>query len=143
VTGAETTREWAERHEAAWEIAPLYETVKGEGRTQTGYELRIYAQLGSQADGALEELTARVRQIAQEVAQMGDLPVESEVRTYDEGEYERPETGFADEVVVPVLLTFSDPEHPPVAAEAAAVIAAVESRLRDLGLKPRAWDSRP
>lgn len=136
------TSEWAQRHEAAWEITPLYEVVKGEGKTQTGYELRIYAQVDSQAEKAIDELTARVRRIAQEVVPAGELPLECEVRAYDEGEWERPETGFADEVVVPVALTFTDPAHPPTAETAAVVITAVEAKLQLLGLKPRAWDSR-
>lgn len=136
------TTEWARRHEAAWEITPLYEVVKGEGKTQTGYELRIYAQVDSQAEDAIAELTAHVRRIAQEVVPTGELPLECEVRAYDEGEWERPETGYADEVVVPVALTFTDPAHPPSAAVAAAIIAAVEAKLHLLGLKLRAWDSR-
>lgn len=136
------TREWARRHEAAWEIEPLYEVVAGEGRRQTGYELRIYAQVGSESEDASQELTAHARHIAREVAPVGDVPLESEVRAYDAGELERPETGFADEIVVPVALIFADHEHPPTAQATAAIIAAIEAKLLQLGLKARAWDSQ-
>jgi len=142
VAEQDETRDWARQHEAAWEIAPLYEVVAGEGKKQTGYELRIYAQVDSQSESAGEELAAHARRIAREVAPVGDVPLEFEVRAYDSGELERPETGFADEIVVPVALTFEDPEHPPADKTANAMISAIEAKLVLLGLKPHAWDSR-
>jgi hypothetical protein len=135
------TRAWAAQHEAAWEIVPLHEVVKGQGRTQTGFELRIFAQVAGQSQGEIDDVTDRARRIARQALPRATAPLEWELGSYEDGECERPETGFADEVAVPVELTFEDPAHPPRLDESGPVLAAIEARLRELGLKPRAWDA--
>ncbi len=134
-------REWATRHEAAWEIAPLLEGVKGQGREQTGFELRIYAQLRDGSDEEAVAAAAQARRVASEVVARPGSAFELEIGSYEDGEVERPETGFADEVVVPVTLTFKDLGHPPRPEEDAQALSAIEAELGSLGLKPRAWDS--
>jgi len=142
VATTDDVRDWARGHEAAWELVPLQEFVKGEGRRQTGFEIRIYAQTEHEDASEVETVYARAREIAEAVVPGHETALEFEVSDYDAGLYERRETGYAAEIVVPIQATFEDPESPPDAAATQRVLSAIEARLRDLGLKPKAWDAR-
>lgn len=134
-------QDWARRYEAAWEVEPLIEVVKGLGRRQNGLEIRIFAQVEHASPADVAAIEARVRHIAQAVVPQGGTPLEFEVGSFDDAEYERRETGFADEVVVPILVTFGTAQAAPEPQVVSQVLASLEARLRELGLKPKAWDS--
>jgi hypothetical protein len=135
-------RAWAQRFEAAWEITPLVEVVKGEGRRQTGFELRIYAQIEHADPHAGGSIHSRIRQIAERVIPHEHTPLEFEVGEYDSEEYLRRETGYAAEVMVPIVVTYADPDHPPKPDVVHLVMTAIETRLGELGVRPKAWDAR-
>jgi len=140
--GVETIRQWVARHEACWEMAPLVEVIKGAGRKQTGVELRIYAQVEHEDEAEIEAAYAQVRSLAEQLAPVGDSTLEFDVEDYDEGETLRGETGFAEEVMVPIVMSFRDPDHQPDHAALARIMDPIEAKLRELGLKPKAWDSK-
>ena len=142
MTTTEDVHNWARGHEAAWELVPLQEFVKGEGRRQTGFEIRIYAQTEHEDASEVEAVYARAREIAEAVVPGQETELEFEVSDYDSGQYERRETGYANEIVVPIQATFEDPERPPDAGATQRILSAIEARLRELGLKPKAWDAR-
>jgi hypothetical protein len=134
-------REWAREHEAAWEVEPLFEGIKGEGRRQTGFEIRVYVQTERVAAGGLDAVYARARELAEMVVPREDSELEFEVGSYDAGEYERRETGFATEIMIPICATFQDPERQLAPAVSARILRGIEERLGGLGLRPKAWDS--
>jgi hypothetical protein len=141
-TTDDDVRTWAREHEAAWELVPLQEIVKGEGRRQTGFEIRIYAQTEHVNASEVGAVYARAREIAETVVPRQETGLEFDVSDYDAGRYERRETGYASEIVVPIQATFEDPEKPPDAAATRRILSGIEARLRDLGLRPKAWDAR-
>jgi hypothetical protein len=142
VTASNEIETWAREHEAAWEVAPLFEVVKGEGRRQTGFEIRIYVQTERVSESDLEAVQSRAREIAATVVPRDDTALEFEVGSYDAGQYERRETGYASEIVVPIQATFDDAERQASPAVIAQILAGIEERLGGLGLKPKAWDSQ-
>ncbi len=141
MASTEDIRDWARRYEAAWEVEPLIEVVKGAGRRQNGFDIRIFAQVEHAKEDDVAAIRKRVRQIAQTVVPHDDVSLEFEVPWDDDAEYERPETGYADEVVVPIQVTFGTADAAPDQEAIAHVLASLEARLRDLGLRPKAWDS--
>jgi hypothetical protein len=141
---------WARGHNLAWEFQPLMEAVKGQGLRRTGLELHLFASAGGAAAGEAEDkpfadLHEKVRRIA-EMALPGDAGVLVEVMPFDAAERLRPETGYAPEVQVTVCLTPGDPDAVETEIEASAgflerLQGAIERKLRDLGLQPRAGGS--
>jgi hypothetical protein len=134
-------RDWARRYEAAWEVQPLIEVVKGVGQRQNGFEISIFAQVEHASPEDVAAIETRVRQIAEAVVPHEGTPLDFEVRSFDDTEYERPETGYAEEVVVPIEVTFGTAHEAPEPKLVAHILASLEARLRELGLKPKAWDS--
>lgn len=141
---------WVRGHKVAWEFQPLMEAVKGRGLRRTGLELHLFASAEGSAPAEPEDepsadLHERVRQIA-EKALPEDTHVLVEVLPFDAAEHLRPETGYEPEVQVTVCLTPADPMAVETEIEAAPdflerLQAAIERKLRDLGLQPRAWGS--
>jgi hypothetical protein len=141
MTETEAIQAWARRYEVAWEVEPLIEVVKGLGRRQNGFEISIFAQVEHASPADVAAIETRVRQLAEAVVPHEDTPLDFEVRSSDDSEYERPETGYAEEVVVPIEVTFGTAHEAPDPKLVAHVLASIEARLRGLGLKPKAWDS--
>ena len=141
---------WVRGHKVAWEVQPLMEAVKGRGLRRTGLELHLFASAGGAAPAGAEDkpfadLHERVCRIA-EMALPEDAKVLVEVLPFDAAEHLRPETGYEPEVQVTVCFTPGDPEAVETEIEAAPgfierLQTAIERKLRDLGLQPRAWGS--
>ena len=134
---------WVRGHKVAWEFQPLMEAVKGLGLKRTGLELHLFAECAASAEAEpIADLHERVRRIA-EMASPADAGVLVEVMPFDAAERLRPETGYAPEVQVTVCFTPADPNAVETEIEASAgflerLQAAIERKLRDLGLRPRA-----
>ena len=136
---------WVRGHKVAWEFQPLMEAVKGLGLKRTGLELHLFAEHGGPAE-PFADLYEGVRRIA-ESASPTDGGVLVEVMPFDATERLRPETGYTPEVQVTVCFTPADPNAVETEIEAAQgflerLQAAIESKLRGLGVQPRAWGVR-
>jgi hypothetical protein len=138
----ETIRNWVQEHEVCWEIAPKVEMLKGQGVVQTGLELNVYAQVEHAAEAEVAAIFEKAEQLVEQLMPHSELPLLCSIGAFDHARHLRKETGYAAEVCVPVELSFSDPRHRPSSKEVEQCVAPIEARLRELGLKPRSWDSR-
>jgi hypothetical protein len=138
----EAIRIWVQEHEVCWEIAPRVEMLKGQGVVQTGLELSVYAQVEHAAEAEVARIFEKTEQLVEHVIPHSELPLLCRIGTFDHARHLRKETGYAAEVRVPIELTFEDPRHRPSTKDIERCVTPIEARLRELGLKPRAWDSR-
>ncbi len=138
----ESIRKWVQDHEVCWELAPNVEMVKGEGVVQVGFELSVYAQVEHAAEAEIATIFEKTEQLVEQVMPQSEIPLLCKIGAFDHARHLRKETGYAAEVCVPIELSFTDPRHRPGSKEVDACVRPIEARLRDLGLKPRAWDSR-
>lgn len=131
---------WVKEHEVCWELRPLRELVKGHGVEKTGYELGLVGRYdaAAQADdeAVARALHERLRGLASQV--LGALSPKTEVQVEPFSRETWPaEAGSAIEIELTVILSLppADPLRP--SPEPPPEIAALESRLRSLGLPRR------
>src|SRR4030095_7572291 len=132
-------REWVNAHKVCWEIEPLRELVEGQGVQQTGYELRLFGRIdhlsGEEAARALVRVHGELCELALDVlASLPESHALIHVRPFDRTVHMRPENAFAPEIELAVVAYPRHPAEPMTAAEAQGRIAAVEEKLRGLGL---------
>jgi hypothetical protein len=130
---------WVRAHRVCWEIEPLRELVEGRGVQQTGYEVRLFGRLDLRAEERADQARLRVhdglRELALDVlASFPEPHALIQVRPFDRAVHRRPETSFVAEIELSVVAYPRHPAEPMPAAEAQERIAAVEEKLRGLGL---------
>jgi hypothetical protein len=134
------TRDWARRYKACWEFEVVQEMVKGTGVRPDAVALLLYAQPDptdeDPGDRPFAAAWARLREIAGRVVpSQAGLHVEFEA--FDASARLRPETSQTPEVMLTVRLTATHAEAAPERAR--ELRAAIEARLKQLGLHARAW----
>ncbi|MGE5125654.1 MAG: hypothetical protein ACM3PV_05150 [Betaproteobacteria bacterium] len=138
------TQDWARQNKAAWEVAPLVEMHRGE-RTQVGFELSLYARLppetqaSSAEETALEGLWDRLREIAESLLPIAGDGARIEIDPFDAAGRLRPETNFAQEVLLTARLFHASDYFTPVADADRDRMKPLEARLTALGLRQRSW----
>jgi hypothetical protein len=110
-----------------WRLAPLRERAKGHGSEQTGYELVLCGRFDAAAqdddEAAARGLYEGLRTLALEALRpLRVVPAEAL---------------FTVEVELTVVWSPAHPDHPQSPAEARRTIAALEDRLRSMGLRTR------
>jgi hypothetical protein len=138
------TQDWARLNKAAWEIAPLVEMHKGE-RMQVGFELSLYARLPPEAqasaaeEAALEGLWDRLREIAESLLPIAGSGARIEIDPFEAAGRLRPETNFAQEVLLTARLFHASDYFAPVAEADRERMKPLEARLAELGLRQHGW----
>src|SRR5262245_60738547 len=130
---------WVQTHRVCWEIEPLGELVEGHRLQQTGYQLHLFGRLDLRGEDETERARLRVHEGLRELALdvLASIPEPHaliEVQPFDGAVHIRPETSFVAEVECAVVAYPRHPAEPIPAAEAQGRIAAVEEKLRGLGL---------
>jgi hypothetical protein len=128
---------WIEEHKVGWRLGPLREHVKRHGVVQTGYELVLFGRFhptGRDDYEAARTLHEGLRALALEALGPGPpdlvlsvLPINRVVVPAEKG------SGVEVELTVTGSPTRSG--QPPDPAEARQSIAALEARLRAMGLR--------
>jgi hypothetical protein len=135
-------REWARRLKACWEFEVVQEMVKGAGVRPDALALNLYAQPDptdeDPGDRAFAAAWARLREVATRVL-TSEEGVHVEIEPFDASARFRPETGQISEVTLTVRFTASRAEAAP--DRAPQLRATIEQRLKQLGLRPRAWSA--
>ena len=144
MTSDQDWQDWARTHKACWEVQPLFEQHEGR-RLQVGFEFNVFAQFPASASGPdqrkeafpevrakLEELAARVFPTEATVARFEADPVQAAVRL-------RPETEFALELQLTVRVFHKADYFQEIADGDQKRLAPVVGRLKELGLKAKAW----
>lgn len=139
-------RAWVGAHKVCWEIEPLREHVEGHGVQQTGYELRLFGRLdhlGEEEDGQAARLRVHhgLRELALDVlASFPEPHALVQLRPFDQSVHLWREGSFVAEIELAIVVYPRHPAQPMTPAEAQSRIAAVEAKLRALGLheSPRA-----
>lgn len=137
-------QDWARQNKAAWEVTPLVEMHRGE-RTQVGFELSLYARLppetqaSSAEETALEGLWDRLREIAESLLPIAGDGARIEVDPFEAAGRLRPETNFAQEVLLTARLFHASDYFAPVADADRDRMKPLEARLTALGLRQRSW----
>ncbi len=133
------TREWASRHEASWELAPLLETERGE-RVQAGFALDLYARIPeslSASEETLVPLWDRLREIAESLVPLLGRDGRIEIEPFDVASRLRAETHFAPELRLRARL-FRDPQaFAEGKRDDRARLRPLEGQLAELGLRAR------
>lgn len=138
------TQDWARLNKVAWEVAPLVEMHKGE-RMQVGFELSLYARLPPEAlassaeETALEGLWDRLQEIAESLLPIVGSGSRIEVDPFEAAGRLRPETNFAQEVLLTARLFHASDYFAPVADADRDRMKPLEARLAALGLRQRSW----
>lgn len=134
-------------HKVAYDFAPQVELVRG-ARLHTGLTLQLFAEpphasTGDPGDDAVGTLWGRLRELALAVLPPATPPAAYAVLPFHAAFHLRPETGFAPEVMLALVLYepgggSASGQHP-FEREAAR---AFEERLRTLGVQHRVWRAR-
>jgi hypothetical protein len=137
------TRAWAERHRAAWELAPLEEMHRGQ-KMQVGFDLQLYARIpagapGPDQDAAVMAIWDRLREIADSLVLEEPAGDRLEVEAFDLARRLRPETNFEAEVLLTARIVHAADYFEPVSADDRKHLQPLEERLRELGLRHRSW----
>jgi len=137
-------REWARQRRVCWEFEVLKEKVKGAGIQTTGIELRLFAAPDAAGEPPergrrpFAELWAELRELAQGVL-TSEEGVHVEIKPFDASARFRPETGHVPEVQLTVRFTPARSTERPGPERAQQIMTALERRLKELGLQPKAW----
>ena len=137
-------RTWAEQARAAWELTPLLEQRKAE-RIQVGFELSLFARIpteippGPERQAAVGWLWDRLREIAESLLPLAGADGRLEVDPFEAAARLRPETQFAQEVLLSARLFHGADLLVPVQEGDRERLKPLEERLHELGLKARSW----
>jgi len=144
----DAVRDWARQHKACWELLPLREMVKGEGVRETGLELHLFAEYlppPEQEHGwaGAQQIHERLHAIAERVIPHRHEGTRFDIEPFDAAGHLRPETGFAPEIQLSVLVTAENTAHEPEEALVRGLMREIERALAGLGLKARSWEGSP
>ena len=132
---------WVREHQVCWELGPIQEMVQGKGVQQTGYALKLFGRFDPAAEGGAEAVARsiyeRLRALVAEATR--SMPAGTLVQVGPPGRAVLPpESPLVVEAELTVVATFApaDRERRP-ASEARELVAALEERLRSMGLRKR------
>jgi len=138
------TQAWARDNKAAWEVAPLVEMHKGE-RLQVGFELEMYARIpvaippSAEREKVVEALWDRLREIAESLLPIVGDNSRIEVEPFEAAGRLRPETNFAQEVLLQARLFHAADYFAPVGDGDRERVKPLEAQLIAIGLRQRSW----
>jgi len=120
-----------------WRLGPYREHVKEHGVVQTGYELVLFGRFvpaaGDDLAAIARSLHENLRALALEA--LGPAPPEFFLCVLPSNHWIVPaERRFTIEVELVVIASLVHPDRPPAPAETRRRVAAVEARLRAMGL---------
>jgi hypothetical protein len=131
---------WIREHQVCWELAPNQEMVQGKGVQQTGYAFKLFGRVDSAAEGGAEAVARgvyeRLRALVAEATR--SMPAGTLVQMGPPGRAVLPpESPLAVEAELTVVATFAHADRERPASEARELVAALEERLRSIGLRKR------
>ena len=142
----EQWRDWTRDHQVCYEVRPLV-GMKGQNVGQKGFEVELAARLAEPSTdaGARREATRAVLITLGELATYV-FPNQSDEVRFEPAPFQpvaqlRPETGNQPEVRRSIQISYKDSSHG-VAAGDRGRLGRFEERLKELGVKQGAWDSR-
>jgi hypothetical protein len=139
-----TTRAWAKKNRAAWELTPLVDMHEGRA-VHVGYRLHLYARVPTEIPPSPERRAAviatwdRLREIADSLVALEPKGTDIEVGPYNAMERYRRENGFRPEVSLQARIVREKDYFETVDTNARARLRPLERRLRELGLRPGHW----
>ena len=114
-------------------------------QVQVGFELSLFARVptdlppGPGREAAVEALWDRMREVAESLLPLAGADARIEVDPFEAATRLRPETQFADELLLSARLFHGSDLLAPIEPGDRERLKPLEDRLHELGLKGRSW----
>jgi hypothetical protein len=135
---------WARAHKACFEVAPLFEMVKGR-KAQVGFTVSLYASLpigkgpGEERRADAGKVWEGLREVLQTLVPKEEGRARIEIEAPRTAAFFRPENEMKPEIALSARVFHGDDYFAEVSPEEREGLSAVTKRLTDMGLKQGHW----